>query len=85
MGLIPDPGSLVSMGATRFFRGLRTGDQRTLLAGAALAAFGWWRKSAGEKKVLVHRTVVEDGASLVIRNGSDQTRVDVRRLDETAI
>ncbi|MEX2280760.1 MAG: hypothetical protein WEA76_11820 [Acidimicrobiia bacterium] len=84
MGLIPDPRSLVSLGSARLFQGLRTGDQRALVTGAALAAFGWWRKSAGPKKVLIHRSVVREGSSLVIRNGSDQTRVDVRRVDDPA-
>lgn len=82
MGLIPDPGSLVTSGVTRLFRGLRTGDQRALLTGAAIAALGLWRRSSGPKKTLVHREVVKEGSSLVIRNGSDQTRVDVRRVDD---
>jgi hypothetical protein len=82
MGLIPDPRSLFSIGATRLFQGLRTGDQRALVTGAALAAFGWWRKSAGPQKVLIHRSVVREGSSLVIRNGSDQTGVDIRRVDD---
>ncbi|MEX2422818.1 MAG: hypothetical protein WD990_02465 [Acidimicrobiia bacterium] len=80
MAVIPDPRSLISMGATRLFAGLRTGDQRTLLSGAAIAAFGLWRRSAGPKKVLLHRSEVREGSSLVIRNGDNQTRVDVRRV-----
>jgi hypothetical protein len=80
MALIPDPRALISMGATRLFAGMRTGDQRALLSGAAIVAFGLWRRSSGEKKVLVHRSVVPEGSSLVIRNGQDQTRVDVRRV-----
>jgi hypothetical protein len=84
MGLIPEPRSLVSSGTARLFRGLRTGDQRALLTGAALAALGWWRKSAAPKKELIHREVLGEGRSLVIRQGSDQTRVDVRRLDDPA-
>ncbi|MEX2654961.1 MAG: hypothetical protein WD532_08035 [Acidimicrobiia bacterium] len=82
MGLIPDPRSLVSLGTARLFQGLRTGDQRAVFTGAALAVFGWWRRSAQPNKVLVHRSVVREGSSLVIRNGSDQTRVDVRRVDD---
>ena len=81
MPLIPDPRSIISIGATRLLAGLRTGDQRALLTGAAIAAFGLWRRSAGPKKVLLHRAVVREGNSLVIRNGDDQTRVDVRRVD----
>lgn len=81
MGLIPDARTLVSLGTTRLLQGLRTGDQRALLMGAAVAAFGWWRKSAGPEKVLVHREVVEEGRSVVIRNRSDQSRVEIRRMD----
>ena len=81
MALIPDPRKLVSLGATRLLAGLRTGDQRTLLSGAAIAAFGLWRRSAGPEKTLIHRSMVREGSSLVIRNGEDQTRVDVRRVD----
>ena len=80
MGLIPEPGSLVSMGSARLFQGLRTGDQRALLTGAAIAAIGLWRRSAGPKRVLVHRSVVREGSSLVIRNASNQA-VEVRRID----
>jgi hypothetical protein len=82
MGLMPDPRSLLSLGAARLFQGLRTGDQRAFLTGTAIAAFGLWRKSAQPKKVLIHRSVVREGSSLVVRNGEDQTRVDVRRVDD---
>jgi hypothetical protein len=81
MGLIPEPASLITTGASRFFQGLRTGDQRTLLTGAAIAAVGLWRRVARPKKVLISRTVVKEGSSLVIRNGTDQARVEVRRID----
>ncbi|HSJ28610.1 MAG TPA: hypothetical protein VLB67_10390 [Acidimicrobiia bacterium] len=81
MGLIPEPGTMLAVGAARFFQGLRTGDQRALLAGAALAAFGWWRRSSPPKKTLIHRSVVRDGSSLVIRSGSDQSAVEVRRIE----
>lgn len=81
MGLIPPPATMLTRGAEQLFRGLRTGDQRALLTGAALAAFGLWRRSAAPKKELVFREVVKEGSSLVVRNGSDQTRVDVRRVE----
>lgn len=67
MGLIPSPASLVSLGLARLFRGLRTGDQLTLLAGAALAALGYLRRSADKERVLVRREVLKPGQSLVIR------------------
>ncbi len=78
---MPDPSSLVTLGAGRFLQGLRTGDQRMLLAGAAITAFGLWRRSTRPKKVLVSRTVVREGTSLVVRNGSDQSPVEVHRVD----
>lgn len=81
MGLIPAPTELLSRGVSQLFRGLRTGDQRALLTGAAIAAFGLWRRSSAPQKELIHREVVKDGQSLVIRNGSDQTRVDIHRVD----
>lgn len=82
MGLIPNPASLLAQGATRFFHGLRVGDQRMLLSGAAMAALGLWRRSAKPKKVLLARETVRPGQSLVIRHGSDQARVEVRRIDD---
>lgn len=82
MGLIPAPASLITTGLARLFQGLRRGDQRALLIGAGIAAFGWWRNTAKPRKVLVHRSVVREGASLVVRNGTDQPGVDVRRTDE---
>lgn len=81
MGLIPEPRSLIAAGTARLFQGLRTGDQRALLMGAAIAAYGWWRNSSGPKKVLVHRSVIKEGRSLVVRNGSDGSKVEVRHLD----
>lgn len=82
MGLIPDPRTLLSFGTSRVLSGLRRGDQQALLTGAALAAFGWWRKSSGPKKTLLHRQVVKKGTSLVVRSGGDQRGVDVRRVED---
>lgn len=59
--------NLVSMGLQRAFRGLRTGDQRVLLAGAFLLAVGLWRRGAGKERRLVYRTEVAAGRTLVIR------------------
>jgi hypothetical protein len=81
MGLMPEPRTMLAAGAARFFQGLRTGDQRALLTGAALAAFAWWRRSAPPKKTLIHRSVVREGSSLVIRRGSDHSAVEVRRIE----
>jgi hypothetical protein len=84
MGLIPEPRSLMALGVTRLLQGLRTGDQRALLLGAALAAFGWWRNSAAPKKELLKRTVVAKGSSVVVRNATDQPGVEIRRVDRRA-
>jgi hypothetical protein len=82
MGLIPEPRTLISMPAPPgFFQGLRTGDQRALLTGRRIAAFGLWRRSARPKKVLIHRSVVREGSSLVIRNGIRPFGVEVRRIE----
>lgn len=38
-----------------FFRGVRTGDQRLILVGAALIAFGYLRKSSPSQLVYKQR------------------------------
>lgn len=84
MALIPNPATMLADGALRFFRGLRTGDQRTLLAGAALAAFGWYRKTRPPKRTLLRTMVVRPGQAVVIRNGSGQEPVAVVRGDSAS-
>jgi len=84
MPLIPDPRAMLADGVARAFRGLRTGDQRALLTGAAVAAFGWYRRTRPPTRTLIRRLEIKPGRSVVIRNGADQTRVDVVRSDDGA-
>ncbi len=81
MALIKNPGGLVTGGISRAFRGARTGDQQLLLTGAALAAFGLWRRSSAKKKELVYRKTVPLGSSLVVRYGEGD-EVEIRRTDQ---
>ena len=61
-------------GVTYLFRGLRQGDQRTLLMGGAVIAWVLLRRDHG--RTLVHRSVVRDGSSLVIHtSGGDPVEV----------
>lgn len=67
-----NPSHLVTQGLRRAFRGLRTGDQATLLLGAALAAFGLLRRSREPRRELLRRETLKSGESLVIReHGGD--------------
>lgn len=77
MPILPTPASILRRGLTRFFRGLREGDQRTLLTGAALAAIGYLRRSDSER-TLIHTQELDDGQSLVIRRTSpDAVRLEI--------
>ncbi len=60
--------NLISRGTTLAFRGLRTGDQPRLLAGAALVALGLWRRSRRRRRELVYRRTLRAGQSLVVRS-----------------
>jgi len=81
MAIIKNVGGMVTGGVARAFRGARTGDQQALLTGAALAAFGLWRRSSSKKKELLYRKTVPMGSSLVVRYG-DGDEVEVRRTDQ---
>ena len=59
--------NLISRGTILAFRGLRTGDQPRLLAGAALAALGLWLRSRRRPPELVYRRELRPGQSLVVR------------------
>lgn len=81
MPIIPDPSSLMFQGITRAFRGLRQGDQRMLLVGAALVAIGWLRRTGGPERVLLHRQAIPEGSSVVVRYGhGDLPQVEVRKV-----
>ena len=77
MPILPAPTTLLRRGVARFFRGLREGDQRTLLTGAAIAAVGFLRRSDSER-TLVHTEELKDGQSLVVRRTSpDAVRLEI--------
>jgi len=67
----------------RVWRGLRTGDQRELLTGAAIMGYRWLRTSKGGRE-LVYRKAVPEGSAVVIRYGKrgQMTDIEVRKLDE---
>lgn len=75
--------SPVSAGATRVLRGLREGDQRTLLTGAALAAYGLLKKS-GPQRELIARREVPRGSTVVIRHGKrgEMPEIQIYEADE---
>jgi hypothetical protein len=62
------PASPLAAGTVTALRGLRTGDQRSLLGGAALLAFGWWRSQDGGRQ-LIYRREVPIGSTVVVRHG----------------
>jgi hypothetical protein len=66
---IPFPSNLAADGVARVWRGLRQGDQRGLLLGAAMLAVSWLRESRGPERTLIKRIVLPAGESVVIRNG----------------
>lgn len=69
---------LVRSGIRRAFRGIREGDQRNLLAGAAIAAFGWWRRSSTPTRELLYRQELRDGQSVVVRRtGPGRARLEI--------
>jgi hypothetical protein len=58
----------IAAGTTRVLRGLREGDQRSLLGGAAIVAYGLLQKRGPEKELIARREV-PIGSSVVIRHG----------------
>ncbi len=56
-----------SAGASRVWRGLRSGERRDLLLGAAMLAFAWLRQSK-PKKELLFREEVPVGSAIVIHH-----------------
>jgi hypothetical protein len=57
----------IASGIERTFQGLRTGDQRSVLTGALLVAYGIWRRGRRDKRKLIHRAIVEPGHALIVR------------------
>jgi hypothetical protein len=52
-------------GLARGFRGVRTGDQRSLYTGALLVAYGLWKRNRGKRELLYRRTLNPGEAILV--------------------
>jgi hypothetical protein len=57
----------IASGIDRTFRGLRTGDQRSMFTGALLLAFGLWQRGRRDQRKLIHREVLKPGHAVVIR------------------
>lgn len=74
--------NLISSGTTIAFRGLRTGDQPRLLAGAALVALGLWLRSRGRQRELVYRRELRAGEALAVRERYGVQPPLVIRADE---
>lgn len=54
-------------GVVRTLRGLRSGDQRELYIGLALAAFAYLQRTAPSKR-LIYRKRVPEGSAIVVYN-----------------
>ncbi len=64
-------------GAARTFRGLRTGDPKSLYSGALLLAYGIWKRNRGRKE-LIYRKTFKPGETVLIRaNRADGKRIIV--------
>jgi hypothetical protein len=55
----------ITDGLARGFRGVRTGDQRSLYTGALLLAYGLWKRNRGRRDLLYTRTLNPGEAILV--------------------
>jgi hypothetical protein len=62
-------------GAIRSFRGLRTGDKKSLFSGVALLIYGLWMRNRGRRE-LIYRKTFKPGEAVLIR----ATRADRRRI-----
>ena len=62
-------------GASRSFRGLRTGDTKSLYSGALLLAYGIWKRNRGRKE-LIYRKTFKPGETILIR----ASRADGKRI-----
>ena len=58
-----------STGFNRTLRGLRTGDRNSILTGAALLAFAYWRRQRGRPNTreLIYRQRLKPGEAIVIK------------------
>lgn len=55
-------------GLARGFRGIRTGDQRSLYTGALLVAYGLWKRNRGRRE-LVYRRTLNPGEGILVTTG----------------
>jgi len=62
-------------GAVRSFRGLRTGDTKSLYSGALLLAYGIWKRNRGRKDLVYRRTLKPGEAILVRANRASGKRI----------
>jgi hypothetical protein len=65
----------VTDGVVRSFRGLRTGDKRSLYSGALLVAYGLWKRNRGRRELIYSREF-RPGETILIRT----SRADGRRI-----
>ena len=56
----------ITDGLVRSFRGVRTGDQRSLYTGALLLAYGLWRRNRGRRDLLYSRTL-HPGEAIIVK------------------
>jgi hypothetical protein len=56
----------IADGLARGFRGVRTGDQRSLYTGALLLAYGLWRRNRGRRDLLYTRTL-NPGEAIIVK------------------
>ena len=62
-------------GAIRSFRGLRTGDKRSLLSGVALLTYGLWRRNRGRRELIYRKTFKPGEAVLIRANRAGRSRL----------
>ena len=56
----------ITDGLVRGFRGVRTGDQRSLYTGALLLAYGLWKRNRGRRDLLYSRTL-NPGEAVIVK------------------
>ena len=56
----------ITDGLARGFRGVRTGDQRSLYTGALWLAYGLWKRNRGRRDLLYTRTL-NPGEAIIVK------------------
>ena len=67
----------ITDGLARGFRGVRTGDQRSLYTGALLLAYGLWKRNRGRRDLMYTRTLNPGEAILVKASRGEGHRIVV--------